>query len=75
VLVDTFTLNDLKLAFINEDIKKLEELSKKKPLFNSMEEAIEIQNLLKEINSFLLEKKHQLLKDMQKMKQIKKYTS
>ena len=75
MLVDTFTLNDLKLAFINEDIKKLEELSKKKPLFNSMEEAIEIQNLLKEINSFLLEKKHQLLKDMQKMKQIKKYTS
>ena len=72
---DTFNLNELKVAFINEDIKKLEELSKKTPSFSSIEEAKEIQSLINQINSFLLSKKQQLLKDMQKIKQIKKYTS
>jgi len=75
VSADTFNLNELKVAFINEDIKKLEELSKKTPSFSSIEEAKEIQSLINQINSFLLSKKQQLLKDMQKIKQIKKYTS
>ena len=70
---DTFTLNELKLAFINEDIEKLKELSKKTPEFSSIKEAEEMQNYLKKVNSLLMEKKKELFKDMQKLKKLKEF--
>ena len=70
---DTFTLNELKLAFINEDMEKLKELSKKTPEFSSIKEAKEMQNYLKKVNSLLMEKKKEIFKDMQKLKKLKKF--
>ncbi len=70
---DTFTLNELKLAFINEDIEKLKEISKKTPEFSSVEEAQEIKNYILKINNMLLSKKTELFKEMQKIKKLKEF--
>ncbi len=70
---DTFTLNELKLAFINEDIEKLKELSEKKPVFSSFEEAKEIQSYIKKINTLLYAKKKEIFNEMQKIKKLKEF--
>jgi len=73
VSADTFTLNELKLAFINEDIEKLKELSEKKPVFSSFEEAKEIQSYIKKINTLLYAKKKEIFNEMQKIKKLKEF--
>ncbi len=70
---ETFTLNELKLAFINEDIEKLKELSEKKPEFSSFEEAKEIQSYIKKINTLLYAKKKEIFNEMQKIKKLKEF--
>ena len=68
-------LNELKAAVINQDVKKLKEILDKKPNFKNFEEAKEIQVYFNEAINFLNEKREKLLKDMQKIKKIKNYTS
>ena len=70
---DKFDLNELKIAIINEDFEKLKEISKKTPSFSSIEEAIEIQKLLKKVNKMLNIKKDEIFKEMQKIKNLKKF--
>jgi len=73
VLADSFTLKDLKLAVINEDLKKLEELSKKIPSYSSIDEAKEILVYIELANNIIKKKKKELLKDIQQLKKIKNY--
>ena len=73
MLADTFTLKELKLAFINEDIEKLKELSQKTPKFSSLEEAKEIYALLQKVNEMLIQKKEEVLKEMQQIKKLQKF--
>ncbi len=68
-------LNELKAAVINRDLKKLEEISKQEPGFKNIEEAKEIRVYIKEAVKLFEEEKSRLLKDMQKIKKIKNYTS
>ena len=73
MLADSFTLKDLKLAVINEDLKKLEELSKKIPSYSSIDEAKEILVYIELANNIIKKKKKELLKDIQQLKKIKNY--
>ncbi len=67
-------LNNLKTAVINQDLKKIEQIIKKEPVFESEDEAKEIQAYIKEAIKLFEAEKSRLLKDMQKIKQIKNYT-
>ena len=67
-------LNNLKAAVINRDLKKIEQIIKKEPVFENIEEAKEIQAYIKEAVKLFEEEKNKLLKDMKKIKQIKNYT-
>ena len=67
-------LNNLKAAVINQDLKKIEQIIKKEPVFESEDEAKEIQAYIKEAIKLFEAEKSRLLKDMQKIKQIKNYT-
>ena len=67
-------LNNLKVAVINQDLKKIEQIIKKEPVFESEDEAKEIQAYIKEAIKLFEAEKSRLLKDMQKIKQIKNYT-
>ncbi len=73
--INTFTLNELKLAVINEDFEKLEELSKKNPSFSSIEEAKEILSYINLATQMIEKKKKKLLADMNQLKKLKNYTS
>ncbi len=68
-------LNELKIAVINQDLKKLEEIVNFTPEFNSIEEAKEIQAYLKEAVKILEKEKSKLSNEMHKIKQIKKFNT
>jgi hypothetical protein len=68
-------LNELKVAVINEDLKKLEELSNKAPQFDSIEEAQEIQAFLKRAINLLQKEKNRLAIDMKKIKDLQKFNN
>jgi hypothetical protein len=66
-------LNELKIAVINEDLKKLEQITKKEPVFETIEEAKEIQAYLKEAVKLLQKEKNRLFIKMQKIKNLQKF--
>ena len=66
-------LNELKVAVINEDLKKLEQITKKEPVFETIEEAKEIQAYLKEAVKLLQKEKNRLFGEMQKIKNLQKF--
>ena len=66
-------LNELKIAVINKDLKKLEELSNKEVEFSSIDEAKEINNYLKEAKKIILEEKLKLNKEMQEIKKLQNF--
>ncbi|GAB6074547.1 hypothetical protein [Nautilia lithotrophica] len=68
-------LNDLKVAVINQDLKKLEEIIDLTPEFNSIEEAKEIQAYLKEAIKILENEKNKLSNEMKKIKNIQKFNN
>ena len=68
-------LNELKVAVINEDLKKLEELSNKTPQFDSLKEAQEIQSFLKKAIKLLQKEKNRIAKDMKKIKDLQKFNN
>ena len=68
-------LNELKVAVINEDLKKIEELSNQTPQFNTIEEAQEIQSFLKKAINLLQKEKNKLSIDMKKIKDLQKFNN
>jgi len=71
--MEKFSLNEIKLAVINEDLKKLQELSNKEPSFSSLDEAKEINFYIKQAINLLICKRNEVFKEMQKIKQLKKF--
>ena len=68
-------LRELKVAVINEDIEKLKSLLDKEISFSSLDEAIEINSYIKQAINLLTRKKNELFKEMQKIKQLKKFNT
>ena len=68
-------LRELKVAVINEDIEKLKSLLDKDISFSSLDEAIEINSYIKQAIHLLTRKKNELFKEMQKIKQLKKFNA
>ncbi len=66
-------LNELKVAVINRDFDKLEKLSKEKAVFNSIEEAKEIQAYMNEAVKLLQKEKNKLSLEMRKIKNLQKF--
>ena len=68
-----YSLNEIKIAVINEDLEKLEEISKKEPSFSSVDEAKEILNYINLAKEILKKEKVKLFKQMQEIKKLKKF--
>jgi len=66
-------LNKLKIAVINEDINKLEELVNETPEYETIEEAKEIIAFLQQAIKLLQKEKNKLSTEMQKIKKLQKY--
>jgi hypothetical protein len=66
-------LNKLKIAVINEDINKLEELVNESPEYDSIEEAQEIVSFIKEAVKLLQKEKNKISLEMQKIKKLQKF--
>lgn len=71
--MEKFSLNDIKIAVINEDLDKLEQLSDKEPFFSSIEEAKEILNYMNLAKEILKKEKLKVFKEMQEIKKLKKF--
>ena len=68
-------LRELKVAVINEDIEKLKSLLDKDITFSSLDEAKEINSYIKQAINLLTRKKNEVFKEMQKIKQLKKFNT
>jgi len=67
-------IKSLKIALINEDLKKIEEYSNREvPSFNSIEEAKKALNLVEKAENILKIKKNELQIQMKQIKQTDKY--
>jgi propanediol dehydratase large subunit len=66
-------LNELKVAVINEDIKKLEKIIDKTPEFSSVEEAKEIRAFMDKAVKLLQKEKNKLSSEMQKIKKLQTF--
>lgn len=71
---ETFSLKELKIAVLNKNLGKIEELSKKEPLFSSIEEAKELLFYINSAKELLKKEKNKISEDMQKIRKIKNYT-
>ncbi len=71
--MDKFSLNELKLAIINNDIGKIIEISSKEPSFSSIKEAQEILSFINKANEILKKEKLKLFNNMQEVKKLQKY--
>ncbi len=69
----TYSLKDIKIAVINEDLEKLKELSKKEPFFSSLDEAKEILSYIDLAKKMLKKEKLKLFKEMQEIKKLKQF--
>ena len=69
-------INSLKIAIINNDLEKIELYSKREiPTFSSISEAKEALSLVNQAKKILEDKKNILAKQMQALKQAKKYSN
>jgi len=66
-------LNKLKVAVINQNLTELEQIAKKEPVFETIEEAREIQAYLKEAVKIFEKEKNKLANEMQKIRRLQKY--
>jgi isochorismate hydrolase len=62
-------IDKFKLAVINRDAQKIDELSLEMPDFKNLKEMEEAFYLIQEAQSILLSKKDETLKDMRKLKE------
>ncbi len=69
----TYSLKDIKIAVINEDLEKLKELSKKEPFFSSLDEVKEILSYIDLAKKMLKKEKLKLFKEMQEIKKLKQF--
>ncbi|ACM93027.1 conserved hypothetical protein [Nautilia profundicola AmH] len=68
-------LNELKVAVINKDLKKLEQVVQMQPVFDTMDEAMEIQAFMQQAIDLLQDEKNRLTKEMQKIKNLQKFNN
>jgi len=68
-------VNKLKIAVINRDLKKIEEIIALNPEFSTVEEAKEIQAYIKEAIKILEEEKKSLSIQMKKIKDLQKFNN
>jgi hypothetical protein len=69
-------INSLKIAIINENLKKIEEYSNREiPEFSSIEEAKEALALVNEAKNILQKKKAFIKQQMQEIKQQNRYAN
>ena len=68
-------LNKLKIAVINEDINKLEELVNETPEYETVEEAQEIVSFIKQALNLLQKEKDRISVEMQKIKNLQKFNN
>lgn len=66
-------ISALKLAVINKDFDKIEELSKDVPQFETLNESQEALALIEQVNVLLKNEKEKILSQMQKLKKTKEY--
>jgi len=71
--METFTLNELKVAVINENLDKLKELSAKTPDFSSLEEAKEFVSYIQKAIEILQKEKNHLSKEMSEIRKLKHF--
>jgi len=71
--MQTYSLKDIKIAVINEDLKTLEKLSKQEPSFASVDEAKEILSYINLAKEILKKEKLKLFKEMQEIKKLKEF--
>ncbi|WP_457562165.1 hypothetical protein [Caminibacter pacificus] len=71
--MEKFTLNEIKIAVINKDLKKLEELSRMTPAFSSESEAKELIYFINEATKILEEEKRKLSLEMKEIKKLKNF--
>jgi hypothetical protein len=69
-------INDLKIALINNDFEKIKKYSSREiPLFLSIKEAKEALHLVNEAKNILQQKKDEIAKKINSIKQIKQYSN
>ena len=67
-------INSLKIAIINNDLKKIEEYSNRKiPNFSSIDEAKEALSLIENAKNILEKEKNSIKLQMNQIKQTQKY--
>ncbi len=71
--MNEYKLNELKVAVINKDLKKLEDLSRKNPSFSSIDEAKEFLKYIELAKGLLEEEKNKLSKDMAEIRKLKQF--
>jgi predicted transcriptional regulator len=67
-------LKELKVAVINHDIKKLEELSREDAFYKDITEAKEMLVYIRKAIEMLLKEKTKTLQKMQEIKKLQKFT-
>ena len=70
---ESYSLNEIKLAVINENVEKLQQISNKEPCFSSIDEAKEILNYINLAKEIIKKEKLRLFKNMQEIKKLKKF--
>jgi esterase/lipase len=73
--MEKFTLNEIKVAVINRDIKKLTELASKTPAFSSEKEAKELIYYINRAADILQEEKDKISKEMKEIKKLQKFNA
>ena len=72
---DKYSIKDLKVAVINEDLKALEKISKMEYEVNSIEEAKEMLQYMELAKELIEKEKNKLSKEMAEIRKLKKYTT
>lgn len=70
---ESYSLNEIKLAVINKNVEKLQQISNKEPCFFSIDEAKEILNYINLAKEIIKKEKLRLFKEMQEIKKLKKF--
>jgi len=66
-------LKDFKIAIIEKDFNKIEQMINDIPKFDTLEENQEALSLVKQANEITLQQREMILKEMQRVKNIKKF--
>ena len=71
---DKYTLKDLKIAVINEDLEKLNQYANMQFEVNSLEEAEEMLHYIELAKNLIQKEKNRLLQEMRQIRKLKEYS-